>query len=82
MTSTLKREPHMNNGRHAYVTNDGRFYAWKNPEWGWSVGRIVRGGEASLYGYEECFHIDDVRTLRDARLAIARLQDNDKKDEE
>jgi hypothetical protein len=66
MTSTLKRQPDTINGRRVYVTADGRFYAWKNYEWGWSVGRTVDGFN---------LHAIDVRTLKDARIVIARLEE-------
>lgn len=52
------------NGRFYYRSTDGLHYTFKNPGWGWSVGRVEAHGNQ---------HIEDVRILADARRLIAKL---------
>jgi hypothetical protein len=52
------------NGRFYYRSTDGLHYTFKNPGWGWSVGRVEDHGNQ---------HIEDVRILADARRLIAKL---------
>ena len=52
------------NGCLYYKSDDGRFYAFKNPEWGWAVGRVMTDSN---------YHIEDVQTLNEARKFVALL---------